>query len=149
MQVNSPPWVNAISPPGADASALYPSIQSHISAKAVGDEVREGCNLEFESMDWEHVTKYLATNLKPWEARRMKVSDLLPQRTSKRKGGRRPTVTGSSLTKPSYSVQIIVLLIATSCRRMWGKEGVRHDFWATFTAYTMQALPLYTLSMSC
>ena len=88
---------------GADACALYPSIQAGTSAKAVGDEVREHNDISFECMDWEHVSKYVATNVKPWEAVRMKVNYLLPKRVSK--GGRRPTVTGKTLTKPSYSTQ--------------------------------------------
>ena len=88
---------------GADACALYPSIQATTSAKAVGDEVRDNCDLSFKGVDWEHVTKYIATNTKPWEARRMKVSHLIPKRISK--GGRRPLVTGKTLTKPSYSTQ--------------------------------------------
>ena len=50
---------------GADAVALYPSIQAATTAKAIGDEVREQCDLDFEEINWSEVAKYIATCVQP------------------------------------------------------------------------------------
>ena len=87
----------------AHAVALYPSIGASTSARAVGDEVRDHCTLSFEEVNWKAMAEYIATNIQPWQAVRMKVNKLIPKRVSK--VGRKPTVIGKTITLPSNSTQ--------------------------------------------
>ena len=76
---------------GADVVSLYPSLDAEESSEAVREEV-ENSKVEFDNVNWEEATTYIAINNNRYEARKMKVDDLIPVRRYKK--GPKPTIRG-------------------------------------------------------
>ena len=77
---------------GADAKALYPSLQGRHTARIVRDATLKS-SLEVKGMDWQEVTRYVAMGYDPFEKRKMDLGRILPVRRYHK--GATPGVTGA------------------------------------------------------
>ena len=78
---------------GADVTSLFPSLKAKSTAKLVYESALES-EISYEGIDFKEVVTYLALNLSDFEAKKSKISHLLPFRKSRR--GQKPKITGLS-----------------------------------------------------
>ena len=76
----------------ADAAALYPSLNHHLTAEVIRREVMNS-KLKVHGTDWRELAKYLKLTSTPAEISRWKVKKFMPRRG--KSGGRAPTIKGA------------------------------------------------------
>ena len=104
---------------GADVIGLYPALDAEKSSEAVREEtIKSG--IEFEGVDWEEATTYLAINLDKFERKRMKVDSLVP--TRRYVMGPKPTIHG----KDSKSGKNMCSIKWVKKKAMFSKEEKAH-----------------------
>ena len=75
-----------------DAKALYPSLDTEVTAKAVRQEVLQS-KIQFEGLNPKEMARYLAVTSDPWEQKAWGVRSLIPTRRYTK--GVTPTITSS------------------------------------------------------